>query len=160
MGSVVRMAVGANKIKRALNDRYGMKLKSIAKDRQLNRFVARAWADRVTRFVPRSDLPEERHHLQVYDYSDNRIKWYRHNENGDEIASMLYDGSLIGRTTKSGKTSTYHYHVRSEGATDYGPHSPRPYWDKMVQPGTTEWDEFIEEIQPAILDAIAKGTVY
>lgn len=147
MSDYVRKSVGANELKRALLER-GLKVKALTKDPELIMRISKLWADRVTRFVPRSDLPESRHHLQTYSYSDKRIMWYRRNRAGDEIGQIIYTGDIRGGKFK--------FHERAEGATDYGPHEPTAYWDEMVRPGTVEWDEYVDEVTPVIVDAARK----
>ena len=60
----IRKTFNANALKKAINQNLDTKVRALKKDKQLANTVARTWADRVTRFVPRS--LEDGHHLQDY----------------------------------------------------------------------------------------------
>ena len=151
-GEGVRFSVRAKDIKQTVQDAYGTKFRSIAKDPKINYVIAKLWAERVSRFVPRSEEPKTKHHLQKYSVSDGRVTWYRYNKAGDDITRMLYDGTG-GKPRKDGGKSEYHYHSRT--SSPYQPHEPRPEWDKAVRPGTNEWDDFVSDIYPILLGAFA-----
>ena len=151
-GEGKRFGISANQIKQAVQDAYGTKFRAIAKDPKINNVVASLWAEQVSRFVPRSELSQDSHHLQKYYVSGGRVTWYRYNKAGDDITQMLYEGTG-GKPRKDGSKSEYHYHSRT--SSPYQPHEPRAYWDKAVQPGTTEWDKFINTVYPILLGAFS-----
>lgn len=142
MSEYVRMSVGLRDLKKALAAK-GLEVKgSISQDKQFANTIARVWADRVTKYVPRSAEPDTRHHLQAYQVSDGRVTWYRQSrtENaaldiavGQEIASRLYMGPITGQ-----------FQSRYPG------HMPRSQWDLMVRPGGPEWGDFVDEVKPLI----------
>jgi len=137
----VRKSFKAVDLRRAVNEHLNPRLTSIRKDPALANMIARAWAEQVTKFVPRSnlDIPEDRH-LQSYTVSDGRVIWSRHggtNATGPEIAYLLYNGLSRG-----------HFHFRPGG---HQPHQPQPYWDERVVPGTQDWQDFVDQITPEII---------
>ena len=151
-GSGIRFSVRANDVKRAVQNTYGTKFRSIAKDPKINNVIAKLWAERVSRFVPRSEEPKAKHHLQKYSVSDGRVTWYRYNKAGADITQMLYDGTGAS-FDRDGRKIEHHYHPRP--SSPYQPHEPRPAWDKAVRPGTDEWDSFIRDIYPILLGAFS-----
>ena len=138
----IRKTFNANALKRAINQNLDTKVRALKKDKQLANTIARAWADRVTRFVPRS--LEDGHHLQDYYVSDGRVVWRRPARRddkklgitaGEELAYRLYEGPIKGKFQSR-----------------YSEHTPMPHWDQFVQPGTDEWYAFAEDVTPTIID--------
>lgn len=143
----IRKTFSANALKKAVNQSLDPKVRALKKDKQLANTIARAWADRVTRFVPRS--LEDGHHLQDYYVSDGRVVWRRPARRddpklgitaGEELAYRLYEGPLRGTFQSR-----------------YSGHTPMPHWDQFVQPGTDDWDAFVEDVTPTIRDWMRKS---
>lgn len=131
----VRKSFNANAVKDGINAALGTKLKSIRTDTELNNELARAWAELVTPYVPRSKI-NDGHHLQDYYISDGRVIWRRPArsksealglQKGQDLAYLLYMSPITGQ-----------YRSRYPG------HQPIPYWDEMVRPGMPDWETFIE----------------
>ena len=144
----IRKTFSANALKQAVNESLNPKVRALKKDKQLANTLAKLWAERVTRFVPRSNI-KTGHHLQDFTVSDGRVVWRRPARKddaslgiheGEELAYLLYEGPITGQ-----------FHSRYSG------HEPQSHWDQLVTPGTKDWDDFVTAATPIIKDWMRKN---
>ena len=76
--------------------------------------------------------------------TDGRLYWTAINKYGDNYASYVYDRECSRWPA---------------GSTYANPSTPgtHPRWMKKVQPGTAEWDAFINNITPIIIRGFAQN---
>lgn len=150
----IRKTFSANALKKAVNESLNPKVRALKKDKQLAKRIATEWAERVNRFVPRSeplpgqeDIPEKKH-LQSYTVSDGRVIWSRiaigGSLDGQQIAHLLYEGPIVGQ-----------FHSRTSSKAQ--PHEPQAHWDQLVTPGTKDWDDFVTAATPIIKEWMRKN---
>lgn len=121
VGDNLQFRLNTRSIKSAIKSKTG-ELITMSKNPSLQYRIMRLYADIVTPYVPRSNLPSSRHHLQSYKIKGNQIIWHRENSAGEPIADMLYEGRVRGR-----------WHKRVAGGNEFGSHKPRSEWATAME---------------------------
>ena len=127
MNSVVKVALGH-------------KATSVTQKPELRKIIGEHYIDAVTPFIPwkSGDLSNSGEAT-----TDGRVYWTSVHK-GYNYAELLYDEySNVWPEGYKNPTRTVHK-------------DPTPRWTELVQPGTREWDAFINKITPEIRRAFAE----
>lgn len=129
----------ASTVNSIIKEVLGKKAVSITQKPELRQAIGEQFVAAVTPFVPVSNEPDK-YHLWMSGRAtdDGRVFWSATNR-GYNYASAVYDEN--GERWPSGE------YVKPSTPGTF------PRWVEKVQPGTAEWDAFINTITPIIKEA-------
>lgn len=111
------------------------KAQSITQSPDLRKDIGEVYIDKVTPYVPKKSGKLRKSAMAT---NDGRVIWSA-------------KGEVAGPDGKGGTTKDYAVTQYNIEHSHYTTPNTGSHWTDNVQPGTSDWDEFIEEITPMII---------